>query len=100
MYEAMQTVRAADNAPLVFVWQPVSAAGAIVRFGPEEYGGNGDLSVKVHALEALDEKIRYEESEKVWLSLLVYYDLSFNSCADLQQNQQRSDLNAGLTTHV
>ena len=65
MYEAMQTVRAADNAPLVFVWQPVSAAGAIMRFGPEEYGGNGDLSVKVRALEALDEKIRYKESEKV-----------------------------------
>ena len=46
-----------------------------MRFGPEEYGGNGDLSAKVRALEALDEKTRHEESEKVWRSLPVHCDL-------------------------
>lgn len=66
MYEAMKAVRAMSPLPIkVFAWQPVSAAGAIVRFGPEKYGGNGDLSVKVKAIAALEKKERDKEAEKV-----------------------------------
>lgn len=67
MYQAMKSIRELPELKQVpiFAWQPVSAAGAIVRFGPEEYGGNGDLSMKVHSIKAQDEKERNKEAEKV-----------------------------------
>lgn len=71
MYDAMLGVRSISGSMVpVYVWQPASAAGIMYRFGPERYGGNGDLSEKVkkiHMDVGDDEEARYEEEEKVRL---------------------------------
>ena len=72
MYEAMLGIRSITGCAVpVYVWQPASAAGIMFRFGPEIYGGMGDLSEKIKSITADDEVTFNEETEKVSEPLVV-----------------------------
>lgn len=73
MYEAMVGIRSVmGNSVPVYVWQPASAAGIMFRFGPEAYGGNGDLSEKIKTISADDEQTLNEEAEKARSYVLTF----------------------------
>lgn len=67
----------------IYILQSGSAPGTLFLFGPEEFGGNGDLEEKLKAVMDLDEDKKYEEGEKVEeLSLSVAFSVNFTDMTD------------------
>lgn len=62
----MRGIRAISGRTVpIYVLQSGSAPGMLFLFGPEEFGGNGDLDEKFKAVMDFDEEKKNEEGEKV-----------------------------------
>ncbi|KDR71535.1 hypothetical protein GALMADRAFT_253868 [Galerina marginata CBS 339.88] len=65
-YKVMKGIRkvSGKNA-LIYAWQAGSATAILRSFGPEKYGGTGDLVAKIERIQADTEEERAEEMNKL-----------------------------------
>ncbi|KAI5120745.1 hypothetical protein M0805_007819 [Coniferiporia weirii] len=67
LYDTMNEIRAlSEKAIPIYALQSASAAAALFLFGPERFGGNGDLLKKLEAITYKDEKAINEEAERIY----------------------------------
>lgn len=62
----MQDIRSISGKTVpIYTLQSASATAALFLFGPERYGGNGDLVEKLKAITTTDENTKNEEADRV-----------------------------------
>ncbi|KAI5117423.1 hypothetical protein M0805_004054 [Coniferiporia weirii] len=67
MYDTIADIRSVSGTSVpIYAWQSGGVGGGLFLFGPERYGGNGDMAVKIAAITAEDEEIRKTEKEKIY----------------------------------
>ncbi|KAI5117421.1 hypothetical protein M0805_004052 [Coniferiporia weirii] len=67
MYDSIANVRSVSGTSVpIYAWQSGAVGGGLFLFGPERYGGKGDMAAKIAAITAEDEETRKIEEEKIY----------------------------------
>ncbi|KAI5117422.1 hypothetical protein M0805_004053 [Coniferiporia weirii] len=67
MYDSIADIRSVSGTSVpIYAWQSGAVGGGLFLFGPERYGGNGDMAAKIAMITAEDEETRKKEKEKIY----------------------------------
>ncbi|KAI5118935.1 hypothetical protein M0805_003759 [Coniferiporia weirii] len=66
-YEPIANIRSVSGTSVpIYAWQTGAVGGGLFLYGPERYGGKGDMAAKIAAITAKDEETIQKEKEKLY----------------------------------